>query len=249
MLYNRFTLIATAAVIALSAPVHAKKCPPDSVEISGICVDTYEASAWAIPTNNPMGKSNQRLLTKLVNGKATAADLTAGNATQLGAAGTVACTGTEYPASFPPDGNWTASVYAASVSGVLPSACINWNQAMQACALAGKHLIRDDEWLAVAASTPTTADDAANTCHSSSTLPALPVNTGSRSSCVSAWGAHDLIGNIYEWTASGSDYPYYGYQTFRGGSWLTNSASVANYSYGGPSYVNYDLGFRCARPK
>src|SRR5438046_2656134 len=57
------------------------KCTPDMVKSGQTCIDTYEASVWRIP--NPLD-ANKGLVAKVKKGKATAADLTAAGATQLG---------------------------------------------------------------------------------------------------------------------------------------------------------------------
>jgi formylglycine-generating enzyme required for sulfatase activity len=108
------------------------------------------------------------------------------------------CTGLDYGAEFPPNGNWTAPVYAASVANVPPSTCVTWFQAEQACRLAGKRLLTNEEWQAAAAGTPDAADDGATTCVTGSDFAA---STGQRSGCLSSWGAHDLPGNVWEWVA------------------------------------------------
>jgi len=68
-----------------------------------------------------------------------------------------------FPATFPNTGNWKAEedskppspgVFAASVAGVLPSTCLSWFQAEQACALSGKRLATNQEWQRAVAGTP-----------------------------------------------------------------------------------------------
>jgi len=181
------------------------RCPPDSVKVGDACVDRYEESVWQIPP------SNTALVKMVVSGRATLADLTSGGATQLSPA---ASCSPQFPANFPKDGNWTPvvgsippspGVYAVSIPGVPPSACITWFQAQQACAVSGKHLVRNEEWQRAAAGTPDpgVADDGTTTCATSSTI--NPVNTGSRSSCKSSWGTFDMVGNVSEWVADWSD--------------------------------------------
>jgi len=167
-------------------------CPADSVDVGRTCVDKYEASIWSIPA------ANATLLAAVHDGTATAADLTGGGATQLGIAGT--CTGDPFDSSgFPVTGNWTTPLYAVSVAGVLPSACASWFQAEQACALAGKRLLTNQEWQRAAAGTPDPdVDDGATTCNTGTLVPSM---TGSRSACVSSWGAFDMVGNVEEWVA------------------------------------------------
>lgn len=120
----------------------------------------------------------------------TLADLSGGGVVHLAPAGT--CTSPlDCGTSFPETGQWTP----VSVAGVVPSACLTWFQAAQACALSGKRLLRNGEWQQAVAGTPDpgSADDGSTTC---ATHGLLPVNTGSRSSCKSSWGALDMVGNV-----------------------------------------------------
>src|SRR5262249_4458399 len=186
-----------------ATPAHAA-CPPDSVKAGDVCIDTYEESVWQIPL------SNVALVIKVQAGTATLADLTAGGATQLSPS--PACS-PGFPANFPVDGQWTPvpgsspprpGVYAVSIPGVPPSACITWFQANEACTLSGKRLLRNDEWQRAAASTPDPGTDNGTTdCNIASTY--VPSDTGSRSKCKSAWGAFDMVGNVDEWVADWAD--------------------------------------------
>src|SRR5262249_44720778 len=94
--------------------------------------------------------------------------------------------------------------YAVSVAGVQPSRCITWFQANQACLLSEKRLLTNREWQGAAAGTPDpgVADDGSTTC---ATINSVIANTGSRSSCKSAWGAFDMIGNVDEWVGDWAD--------------------------------------------
>jgi formylglycine-generating enzyme required for sulfatase activity len=141
------------------------------VKVGPLCVDKYEASAW----------SN--------------AD---GTGTQYGDPG-ASFNLTDYPGGFPVNGNWTTPVYAVSKAGVLPSTNLSWFQAQQACALSGKRLLTNAEWLMAASGTPDPGTDNHSTdCAVGSVN---PVNTGSRSGCVSNWGVNDMVGNVNEWVA------------------------------------------------
>jgi hypothetical protein len=195
-------LYAASAVPALAATL---KCPPDSVKIGSTCIDLYEASVWQVDPNA------RSLVKKIQSGKVTLANLTAGGATQLGLAGS--CSGpTAYGAGFPASGNWTPvsgssppspGVYAVAVAGVLPSACVTWFQATQACLVSGKHLATNHEWQGAAAGTPDPGTDNGTTdCDIAS---GGPVRTGSRSGCKSSWGVFDMVGNVDEWVADWAD--------------------------------------------
>ncbi|MEB2283050.1 MAG: hypothetical protein B6D46_03590 [Polyangiaceae bacterium UTPRO1] len=178
-------------------------CPPDAVLVGTTCVDTYEASVWQIPPGNTA------LVGKVRAGTVTLADLTAAGATQLSPS--PSCS-PSLPANFPKGGQWTPvlgssppapGVYAVSIPGVAPSACLDWFQADQACLAAGKRLLTSREWQGAAAGTPDPgALPGPNDCNTSS---GGPSNTGSRTSCKSSWGVFDMIGNVGEWVADWAD--------------------------------------------
>ncbi len=248
-------LVATAA-----RPVLAKKCPPDSVQVGTLCVDTYEASVWQIPA------ANTGLIKKVQKGKALLADLTAGGATQISPSSS--CT-PAFPASFPTNGQLTAPLYAVSIAGVHPTACVTWFQAEQACRQSGKRLLTNPEWQAAAAGTPEGAagDDGTTQCNTITAFDA--VNTGSRSACKSFYGTFDMVGNVDEWVADwvprstgcgswgSSDYQCLaGAATtgepgalIRGGNFGGGSNAGAFTVSGGnsPSFSSFSIGFRCTR--
>jgi hypothetical protein len=180
-------------------------CPPDSAKVGNVCIDLYEASTWQI---DPV---NTKLVKMVQAGKATLADLTEGGATQLSPATSPSCS-PGFPANFPLGGQWTPvpgssppspGVYALSIPGVPPSACIDWFRAAQACRLSGKRLITNLEWQDAAAGTPDPgATPGPNDCNTNS---AGAVNTGSRTNCKSNWGVFDTIGNVDEWVADWAD--------------------------------------------
>ncbi len=175
-------------LMAVAAPTLAvAQCAPDAVEVGPTCVDKYEASVWSIPA------ASIALINRVRKGKATLTDLLAGGATQYT---------DNIPPTFPENGNWTAPVYAASLPGVLPTTIVTWFQAEQACALSGKRLLTNQEWQRAAAGTPDNplgADNGTTDCNVDSVGDL--VNAGSRSACVSLWGAFDMVGNVSEWVA------------------------------------------------
>jgi formylglycine-generating enzyme required for sulfatase activity len=185
------------------------------VRVGSACIDKYEESVWLIDPVN-----NLPLVSKVQSGTATLANLNAGGifaAIELGAADS--CNGSinNYGANFPLSGDWwpipgsnppSPGVYAVSIPGVQPSACISWFQAEQACALSGKRLATNQEWQRAAAGTPDPGTDNGTTdCNINSPGPS---NTGSRSNCKSAWGVFDMVGNLQEWVADWTEISQYG---------------------------------------
>jgi formylglycine-generating enzyme required for sulfatase activity len=108
----------------------------------------------------------------------------------------------DFPATFPRSGQADKAnlVYALSVKGVTPSAEITWFQAARACRASGKRLPNGEEWLEAAAATndPGSNTGTGGACVTNADSPRA---TGQGTTCVSTWGAQDMIGNLGEWTA------------------------------------------------
>ncbi len=119
---------------------------------------------------------------------------------------------TDFNAStFPVTGQWTVPLYAFSREGVEPARNLSWFQAQAACRTSGKCLPNSEEWLAAARGTPdpetsSLGDGREGRCLTSISG-GVPQVTGGRGvvlgriGCASAWGAEDMIGNLWEWTA------------------------------------------------
>jgi hypothetical protein len=182
-------LLATAAGASGPPSAPLSKCPVDAVVSGPVCMDKYEASVWRVPNPTTL---NKFLVGRIRRGTATAADLAAGGARQLGVIAT-----DDYAPCADNGQNCANDIYAVSLPGVMPSANLTWFQAQVACTNSGKRLPSNAEWQAAVAGTPDPGpDDHAKDCNTRSTT-AVP--TGSRSACVSSAGAFDMVGNVEEW--------------------------------------------------
>ena len=181
--------VASAAVAAFPrTPV--RRCGPDAVRAGTICLDTYEASVWRVPHAST---TNAPLVSRIQLGTATAAELTAAGATRLGT------TMDDYAPCTDNGQNCANDIYAVSLPSEIPSAFITWFQAQEACANAGKRLPTSAEWQVATNGTPDPGPDNGTTDCNSDT--GVLSRTGARSSCVSARGASDMVGNLIEWVA------------------------------------------------
>jgi len=241
------------------------KCPADAVVSGPGCMDKYEASVWRVPAATT---SNRLLVAKIQAGRATAAALVAGGATQLGA---------RLPDDYAPCAdsgqNCTNDIFAVSLPDVRPSTSITWFQAQAACQNARKRLPSNAEWQAAVAGTPDPGpDDGTTDCNTHSAF--NTVATGSRSACVSSSGAFDMVGNVYEWVAdwvprstacanwgagvspTGDDQCLAGAETtgepaalMRGGNFIegTLAGPLAILGTNPPTGALFSIGFRCMR--
>lgn len=136
-----------------------------------------------------------------------------GTGTQYGATSPTNDLVTDYPSSFHRNGQRDASfvpLYAVSKASpagctpgtncLQPSASLTWFQAMEACAASGKRLPDGQEWLRAASGTndPGANGGGGGACV---TKASGPRGTGLGTTCVSAWGAQDMIGNLWERTS------------------------------------------------
>ena len=195
MRFTAFGLLWCLPAVLLAwrdSAAHAQ-CADDAVPIGTACVDKYEESLWRL------APGSEKLAAKIRRGRISLAALTAAGATQIGAVPD-SCLDVDFGPGFPPNGNWTEPHYAVSIPGVRPTSCVTWFQAATACRLSGKRLVTNAEWQAAALGTPDPgqADDLATTC---ATFTDQPVVAGSRASCVSIAGTHDMVGNVWELTA------------------------------------------------
>jgi hypothetical protein len=160
------------------------------------------------------------------------------------------------------------SVRARSLRGAVPQGYISGAQAAAACANAGKRLCTDDEWRRACRGPDGLTYPYGNTrevgvCNDhrdvhpavelfgSVTMLGSPCinelhdtvdTTGSRTGCVTAEGAYDMMGNLHEWTADPAG-------TFRGGYYVDTVINGPGCLYTTTahdmSYWDYSTGFRC----
>lgn len=83
---------------------------------------------------------------------------------------------------------------SVSEAGRNPWRFITREQAFTACMRAGKRLPESEEWYVSTAGTP----DSSSVCNIDSSGPQA---SGANASCVSAVGAYDTVGNVWEWTS------------------------------------------------
>jgi hypothetical protein len=162
----------------------------------------------------------------------------------------------------------SASMRARSLRGAVPQGYISGTQAAAACANAGKRLCTDDEWRRACRGPDNLIYPYGNTrevgvCNdhrdvhpavelfgSVTMLDSPLINqlhdtvdpTGSRTGCVTAEGAYDMMGNLHEWTADPAG-------TFRGGFYVDTVINGNGCLYATPAhdmvYWDYSTGFRC----
>jgi formylglycine-generating enzyme required for sulfatase activity len=187
---------AASALAAGLARNPQARCRDDAVLAGTVCLDRYEASVWRVPDPTT---TNAGLVRRIRLGSATLTELSAGGATQLGVRGD------DYGPCGDNGQKCADDIYAVSLPSEVPAAYITWFQAQEACANAGKRLPTSAEWQVGANGTPDPGPDDGTTDCNTETGATFP--TGARSSCVSARGAFDMVGNLAEWVADWAPLP------------------------------------------
>lgn len=147
-----------------------------------------------------------------------------------------------------------------NIQGAHPRVGVRWDEARDACAAHGKRLCGAAEWERACGGGARTARPYGDTYVPAACgvdLPA-PGPSGSWLACASEAGAQDLVGGVWEWTASalpiaglapdGAGVPH----EVRGGSWFSDPERAVcrpwdGYPAVGASEALPDLGFRCCR--
>jgi formylglycine-generating enzyme required for sulfatase activity len=152
-----------------------------------------------------------------------------------------------------------------------PVLYVDWNAAQAYCEWAGARLPTEAEWEKAAS-----WDEEAQEARTYPWGEEIDCNHANYNQCVgdttavgsypdgaSPYGALDMAGNVWEWTADWYDGDYYAelvydnptgpdtgtYRVLRGGSWYDNVNLVraAGRNYNDPTNRNLNLGFRCAQ--
>jgi formylglycine-generating enzyme required for sulfatase activity len=141
-----------------------------------------------------------------------------------------------------------------------PVNCVDWQQADTYCRAQGKQLPTGAQWEKAARGTDgriypwgnTSAscdeavmDQGGNGCGRDSSW-----RVGSKPAGASPYGALDMSGNVWEWTADWHPNRDNAYRVHRGGGFFNSAAQLRASSFIGddPESTNEGLGFRCAAP-
>ncbi|MBT9556181.1 MAG: redoxin family protein [Myxococcales bacterium] len=162
---------------------------------------------------------------------------------------------------------YEASIDQAGKAVSLPnvrSGQTSWFEAKAACEKAGKRLCSEEEWASACTGTAAVDDNAngwfnddtiegnrypygafyeAGFCHDDQeTLTGGPVNTGSKTQCVTKAGIFDLAGNLSEWIENDQERA-----SLVGGNFGTGEGAACNQrgTMFGPGLRNNTTGFRC----
>ena len=195
-------------------------CPAVTVEVSGFCIDKFEAFAASQPDCGGTVYGHD------------ADDYPAGFPDKVGDGGL-------------PE---TDKVYACTAEAVAPSAYLTFFQAKRACENSGKRLCTPAEWHTACAGPGGSTYPYGNqyqqgTCNTEGNA---ALASGALPSCVSGYGVLDMSGNLYEWVFDvGADILQ---QPIVGGAYNSGTASTCTTQYPASSLTHSGArGWRCCR--
>ena len=148
-----------------------------------------------------------------------------------------------------------------NIEGVLPRVDVTWSEAQDLCRAAGKRLCSEEEW-ELACRGPQGfmygygSVYEPGRCHTPNKIGSTWLRgpdrapSGGYAECTTPYGVHDMIGNVWEWTA-GTYAPGQSWHVVRGGSWFHSvNLARADTRYGRyliPEYKLDLIGLRCCR--
>jgi len=145
--------------------------------------------------------------------------------------------------------------------GAVPKVDVSWEEAKTLCQERGKRLCSEQEWQQACAGSenypygygPVFSPERCNTPYLENGVWKRDrglAPSGAFAGCTNDYGVHDMIGNVWEWTASRHSGPE-NWRIVRGGSWFHNvNLARADARYGRyltPDYRLDLIGFRCCR--
>jgi hypothetical protein len=135
-------------------------------------------------------------------------------------------------------------------AGVMPKNYVTFYVAQADCAKLGKRLCGEEEWVRACDGSPEGAQlrrfgygDSfiLENCNVQNTV---PVESGKFPKCRTAWGAYDMVGNMYEWVVPKQGSTIYALGGAHGEGQGATCYKGSSYQ---PNYYQIHIGFRCCK--